>query len=242
MIESLEDRTLLSVTPASTTTLKVSSNAALLGQNITVTVSVKGTKHAPKVTGGVEFFDNGQPLTASGNPVAVALKHGKAKYVFGPGDAALFTGTHQITAEFLSGNTLPGSTSAAQQITITEPTLTTSTDGLGVATMGKAKGKPIKAGQTARVVYTGFLASSGTIFDYATANHGAGSLPYLSFKVFASPEAVITGFDEGTVGMRVGETRVLDIPSTLGYGPQDFGTIPGGSELIFLVTLKKISK
>jgi FKBP-type peptidyl-prolyl cis-trans isomerase len=242
-IESLESRTLLSVTPTTTTTIKVSTTALELGQSVTVSFSVKGSKHSGKLAGVVELLDNGTPFAAAGNTLAFPLKHGKGSYRFGPGDAAFFTGTNQISAEFVSSNSLPDSTSATDTVTVTEPTLTTTTDGLGIATFGKGKGKAIKAGQEAQVVYTGFLAADGSIFDYATANHGAGAKPYLSFEVEANPEQVIQGFDEGTLGMKVGQTRLLDIPSDLGYGAQGAGSsIPANAELFFLVTLQKISK
>ena len=236
LIESLESRTMLSVTPTTTTTLKVSTTALDLGQSVTVSYAVKGSKHSGKLVGTVEILDNGTPIMAAGNTLGFGLKNGKGSYRFGPGDAALFTGTNQITAEFVSNNALPDSTSATDTVTVTEPALTTTSDGLGIATFGKGKGKAIKAGQEAQVLYTGFLAATGAIFDYATAH----APPFLKFEVGVG--AVIQGFDEGTVGMKVGQSRVLDIPADIGYGATANGSIPANSELIFLVTLQKISK
>jgi FKBP-type peptidyl-prolyl cis-trans isomerase len=137
---------------------------------------------------------------------------------------------------FLSGNTLPGSTSVAHTVTVSVPTLTTTSDGLGIATFGKGKGKAIKDGQKATVVYTGFLVSNATIFDYAAAHGTSG------FSFVLGTGSAIQGFDEGTLGMKVGQTRVLDIPSNLGYGATGQGSIPPNAELVFLVTLQKISK
>ncbi len=241
LVESLESRTMLSVTPTTTTTIKVSPTSTVVGQNVTVSIAVKASKHAGKLAGVVELFDNGNPIVAAGSPVTVALKHGKASYRFGAGDAALFNGTRQISAEFLSSNTLPNSTSAAETVTVSIPTITNTSDGLGIATFGKGKGKAIKDGQRARVVYTGFLAGSGTIFDYATANHGAGAAPNFTFRLGTG--GAIQGFDEGTLGMKVGQTRVLAIPSNLGYGAMGSPpSIPANSNLIFLVKLQKILK
>lgn len=49
---------------------------------------------------------------------------------------------------------------------------------------------------------------------------------------------VIRGWDEGVAGMKVGETRRLYIPSTLGYGAQGAGgVIPPHAALIFDVEL-----
>ena len=45
---------------------------------------------------------------------------------------------------------------------------------------------------------------------------------------------VIKGWDQGILGMCVGEKRKLKIPAKLGYGPQGSPpTIPGGATLIF---------
>jgi len=48
---------------------------------------------------------------------------------------------------------------------------------------------------------------------------------------------VIAGWDEGVAGMKINEKRKLIIPPSLGYGPNDFGPIPGNSTLIFEVQL-----
>jgi hypothetical protein len=51
---------------------------------------------------------------------------------------------------------------------------------------------------------------------------------------------VIQGWDQGVVGMQVGETRALYIPFAEGYGASGSGTIPGDTNLIFSVTLHNI--
>lgn len=52
--------------------------------------------------------------------------------------------------------------------------------------------------------------------------------------------AVIPGFDQGVQGMKVGGKRKVTIPSSLGYGPNDYGPIPGGSTLFFEVELVEV--
>jgi FKBP-type peptidyl-prolyl cis-trans isomerase len=52
---------------------------------------------------------------------------------------------------------------------------------------------------------------------------------------------VIKGWDEGLVGMCVGERRRLMIPPEMGYGSGGSGSIPGGSTLIFETALLKIN-
>ncbi len=51
---------------------------------------------------------------------------------------------------------------------------------------------------------------------------------------------VIAGLDQGIVGMRVGGDRIISVPPELGYGPDDYGPIPGNSTLIFEVELLKV--
>lgn len=52
---------------------------------------------------------------------------------------------------------------------------------------------------------------------------------------------VVAGFDKGVLGMKVGETRKIYIPSEMGYGARGAGAaIPPNSDLIFEVTLKSI--
>lgn len=53
---------------------------------------------------------------------------------------------------------------------------------------------------------------------------------------------VVKGWSEGVQLMTVGSTYKFYIPYTLGYGVNDYGPIPGGSVLVFEITLLDIKK
>ena len=104
-----------------------------------------------------------------------------------------------------------------------------------VATIAPGSGPVIQPGQTANVLYTGYLAKNGQIFDDSIND---GGTPF-GFTLGAGQ--VIPGFDAGTAGMQVGETRIIQIPPAEGYGDTANGPIPANSTLIFVVTLESIS-
>lgn len=87
-----------------------------------------------------------------------------------------------------------------------------------------------KAGDTYTVHYTGWL-PSGQLFD---TSKQPGREPF----TIQIPGGVIAGWNEGLVGMKVGETRRLFIPPSLGYGERGAGgVIPPNSWLVFDVEL-----
>ncbi len=80
--------------------------------------------------------------------------------------------------------------------------------------------------------YRGTLLN-GTEFD-ASANRGT--------PLVMPVTGVIKGWTEGLQLMNVGSKYKFYIPYTLGYGPSDYGPIPGGSLLIFDVELLDVRK
>jgi FKBP-type peptidyl-prolyl cis-trans isomerase FkpA len=90
-------------------------------------------------------------------------------------------------------------------------------------------------GSTVSVQYTGSLYTDGTVFD-STANRG--NEPF-SFTLGAG--GVIAGWDQGLLGMKVGGTRTLIIPASLGYGETGTTGIPPNATLKFEVTLESVS-
>jgi len=82
--------------------------------------------------------------------------------------------------------------------------------------------------------YTGKL-EDGTVFDSSVTR----GQPF-SFKIGAGQ--VIKGWDQGLLGMCIGEKRKLKIPASLGYGARGSPPkIPGGATLIFETELLDIT-
>ena len=98
-------------------------------------------------------------------------------------------------------------------------------------------GDEAKAGQRVQVHYTGWLydptaaKNRGKKFD-SSKDRGQ------PFAFALGGGQVIRGWDEGVQGMKVGGTRVLTIPSELGYGARGAGgVIPPNATLVFEVDL-----
>jgi FKBP-type peptidyl-prolyl cis-trans isomerase FkpA len=94
-------------------------------------------------------------------------------------------------------------------------------------------GATAAVGDTVTVHYVGTL-TNGTKFDSSYDINR----PY-TFRLGAG--AVIAGFDQGVVGMRVGGKRRLTIPPNLAYGNQAPQGIPANSTLIFEIDLVSIA-
>jgi FKBP-type peptidyl-prolyl cis-trans isomerase FkpA len=92
------------------------------------------------------------------------------------------------------------------------------------------------AGSTATVNYTGWLYLGTAVnFHGLQFDTSIGKVPF-SFKVGAGQ--VIQGWDLGVAGMKVGGTRTLIIPASLGYGASGIaGLIPPNTALVFTVEL-----
>ncbi|XP_021345924.1 46 kDa FK506-binding nuclear protein-like isoform X1 [Mizuhopecten yessoensis] len=94
-------------------------------------------------------------------------------------------------------------------------------------------GLEAKRGKMAHVYYKGTLAKNGKQFDSCT-----GGKP---FRFRLGKKEVISGWDNGVVGMKVGGTRKLTVPPQQAYGNQRTGPIPPNSTLVFEVELKAVS-
>jgi peptidylprolyl isomerase len=118
-----------------------------------------------------------------------------------------------------------------------EPTIAASTGAapasLLVHDVAVGTGATAEPGDDLQVQYTGAFYTTGKVFD---ASWTDGNGPF-EFTLDASPEQVITGWDEGIVGMKVGGRRELVIPPSLAYGAAGQGSIPPNSTLVFVVDL-----
>jgi hypothetical protein len=220
------------------TTLTVTTGT--LNQPITFTATVKAAASAGSPTGTVEILQHGQvtatlPLSpASSTNSRSAISQVTETFEPEPGGGSFYFGKHTLTAEFVPSGAFSKSKVNAT-FTVHQPSYTTLAGGVKIATATSGSGAEIQDGQTANVLYTGYLAKNGEIFDDSSAHGGA---PF-SFTVGAGQ--VVPGFDEGVAGMQVGETRIISIPPAEGYGSKASGSIPANSTLIFVVTLESIS-
>jgi FKBP-type peptidyl-prolyl cis-trans isomerase len=110
----------------------------------------------------------------------------------------------------------------------------TTASGLKYLDVHVGTGATARAGQKARVHYTGWL-QNGRKFDSSLDRREP-------FEFTLGAGMVIKGWDEGVVGMKTGGTRKLVIPPTLGYGRRGAGgVIPPDAELTFEVELLEVS-
>ena len=131
-----------------------------------------------------------------------------------------------------SGNTGEPAAQAAAAAEVIEIT-----PGLTMRKLENGYGRAAVAGDLASVHYTGWL------FD-ETAPDGRGKKFDSSvdrgqeFQFPLGAGRVIRGWDEGVVGMLIGEKRELRIAPELGYGDRGAGSaIPPGATLLFEVEL-----
>ena len=106
---------------------------------------------------------------------------------------------------------------------------------LVITDLVEGDGATIAAGQGAVVQYWGLRWSDGGTFD-ASWTRGQ------PFTFQLGVGQVITGWDRGVEGMRVGGRRVLVIPPSLAYGDRGAGDVIGpGETLVFVVDLVDIA-
>eukprot|EP00727_Mastigamoeba_balamuthi_P003122 m51a1_g12807 putative peptidylprolyl isomerase (143) ;mRNA; f:111-703 len=108
--------------------------------------------------------------------------------------------------------------------------------GVGVKFRPEKCDQKAEPGDKLKMHYTGTLASDGSKFDSSVDRDSP-------FEFTLGVGQVIKGWDNGIVGMCVGEKRKLKIPSDMGYGASGAGAkIPPNSDLIFEIELLGIER
>ncbi|MBY0329008.1 FKBP-type peptidyl-prolyl cis-trans isomerase [Patescibacteria group bacterium] len=139
--------------------------------------------------------------------------------------------------ESYSSVEIPDTVTSAPEITKPSATIKnniTIKNGMTIETTKQGTGEAITNGKVASMLYTGML-DDGTVFDSTSKRDNT------PFEFTLGVGQVIKGWDQGVLGMKVGEERTLVIPAELAYGSQGAGgVIPPNATLTFTVTLLAI--
>jgi len=114
----------------------------------------------------------------------------------------------------------------------TSDSLSISSQDLEIQDLVVGTGTVAQIGSKLVVNYIGMF-ENGNVFD----SSGSRNQP---FEFTLGVDAVIEGWQRGLLGMKAGSVRRLIVPPHLGYGPNDYGPIPGNSTLIFDVELLEV--
>lgn len=118
-------------------------------------------------------------------------------------------------------------------------------DGLYVIVNKKGNGQPVAIGREVAINYTGRLLN-GKVFDTSVESVAKengmyeAQRPYEPLKYKVGEMSLIRGWEKGVINQPAGSKLTLIIPSTLGYGPQDMGTIPPNSTLVFDIEIVSV--
>jgi peptidylprolyl isomerase len=127
------------------------------------------------------------------------------------------------------------STDTSVKPTVTVPSCASKPTSLVTRDIVAGSGPAAKAGDSVTVKYDGISWSTKQQFD-ASWDNGLGQ-----FTVAPLGQAqVIEGWNQGLIGAKKGERRLLIIPPDLGYGAQANGPIAANETLIFVVDVVSI--
>jgi FKBP-type peptidyl-prolyl cis-trans isomerase len=87
-----------------------------------------------------------------------------------------------------------------------------------------------------RIAFIGWVTKTQLMFDFRDAPNP------IAFHLGTPDPNVVTGLNQGVVGMRVGGKRRLIVPAKLGHGSQGTKLIPPNSELTFDVELVSVAR
>ncbi|MSR75493.1 MAG: hypothetical protein EXS14_08510 [Planctomycetes bacterium] len=109
-------------------------------------------------------------------------------------------------------------------------------DGLMVLDLVEGKGQAVDGICLAKLNYTGWLPTTGKVFD-ANWKHSTEPVEFPLAK-----GQLIDGFLKGFKGLKEGGKRLIYIPAAQGYGAQAAGDIPPNSDLLFEVALFQLNE
>ena len=135
-----------------------------------------------------------------------------------------------------AGSNLRGDVSGTnEQASVSEAfqNMQTTNSGLAWKDITVGTGAEVVNGSAVSVHYEGTL-TDGTKFD---SSYDRGT----PFTVTVGAGQVISGWEEGLLGMRAGGKRELVIPPSLAYGDRDLGVIPPNSTLRFVVEVVEVN-
>jgi len=145
-----------------------------------------------------------------------------------------------VFAACSADNPKSGATQAADDTADNTAPTAPAEDELVITDLKVGQGEPIAPGSVAVVHYTGWLfdtaapENKGRKFDSSVDRNEPFAFPLGAGQV-------ITGWDEGVAGMKVGGQRRLVIPPAKAYGDRGAGgVIPPGATLVFDVELIRI--
>ncbi|HLV26008.1 MAG TPA: FKBP-type peptidyl-prolyl cis-trans isomerase [Gemmatimonadales bacterium] len=145
--------------------------------------------------------------------------------------AALLAACEGGTGPGFEGNITgqPETVSFTESLGVNLSAMTRAPSGYYYQDLAVGAGELAARDETAAIRYTGWL-PNGRRFD-------AGQI-----NAQLNGEALITGFNDGVIGMRVGGRRLLVIPPELGYRNSGQGVIPANAVLVFNVELLAVSR
>ncbi len=103
---------------------------------------------------------------------------------------------------------------------------------LGVYPVIEGTGPTVQSGDRISVEYFGQIYPDGNVFNSWTGQ---------PFDLQLGAGQVISGWEEGLAGQRVGARVVLVIPPALGYGKKAQSAIPANSTLVFAIQILSVS-
>jgi len=191
--------------------------------NTNSTLTLIGANPVTITTPGEQAF-----FTVTAQPTGTVAAGGTTTFTiqFSP-DAASFTGELYGTVSIASSDPAGPFTFAIKGDALAMTAV--GTDGLLYDTTTPGTSAGAVDNEILDVNYSGYL-EDGTLFD---SSENAGRTP---FQFELGVGSVIAGWDQGMLGIRIGESRTLIIPSVDGYGDNGQGLIPAGATLIFDIT------